>query len=238
MLTRNLLLGLTLLILAFPATTRQARADSILVLHEGNNVCSIESRKRARTNYKIVGTFPTLKEACDYAQGYFDGSQDNKMVCWEYTDTTRHVANSQDLALKLERGKKWITGGLALFFVVGLFVHKPFISITGLLAVYFVLGCLAFAAYAYIIAVNTGTLSPRLIVAGVAFGLFTIFWVGVAIAYHEAFGSNALYIVATKDAVYDNVRLARSSSNGFLIARDKRIKYIPSGEVKSISQIE
>lgn len=89
MLTRNLLLGLTFLILTVPATTRLARADSTLVLHEGNNVCSIESRKRARTNYKVVGTFPTLKDACDYAQGYFDGSQDNKMVCWEYTDATR-----------------------------------------------------------------------------------------------------------------------------------------------------
>jgi hypothetical protein len=41
-----------------------------------------------------------------------------------------------------------------------------------------------------------------------------------------------------KDAVYDKVRLARSSSNGFLIARDKRIMYIPSGEVKSISLID
>ena len=119
-------------------------------------------------------------------------------------------------------------------FVVGLFVHKPFISITGLFAVYFTLGCVAFAAYAYIISVNTGGLSSRLIVAGASFGLFTIFWIGAAVAHHEAFGSKTLYTVMTKDGVYDNVRLARSSSNGFslLIARDKRVMYIPSGQVK------
>jgi hypothetical protein len=148
------------------------------------------------------------------------------------------VANSQDLALKLERSMKWIIGGLALFFVVGLFVHRPFISITGLFAVYFILAYLAFVAYAYIISVSTGSLSPRLIVAGASFGLFTIFWIGGAVAYHEAFGSNKLYTVVTKDAVYENIRLARSSSNGFLITRDKRIMYIPSGEVKSISEID
>jgi hypothetical protein len=86
---RNSLLGFVFLVLAVPAAAGLARADSTLFLHEGDNVCSIESRKRVRTKYKVVGTFPTLKEACLYAQDFFDGSQDNKTVCWEYTDSTR-----------------------------------------------------------------------------------------------------------------------------------------------------
>ncbi len=72
----------------------------------------------------------------------------------------KDVANSQDLALKLERGDKWITGGLALFFVVGLFRHRPSSrSQAYLRSISFF--CLVFAACAYVISINTGSLSPR-----------------------------------------------------------------------------
>lgn len=96
---RNSLLGLVLLVLTVPAGTGPARADSTLFLHEGDNVCSIESRKRVRAKYKVISTFPTLKEACLYAQDYFDGSQDNKTLCWEYTDSTRDACYTVQVLL-------------------------------------------------------------------------------------------------------------------------------------------
>jgi hypothetical protein len=150
----------------------------------------------------------------------------------------KEIASSQRAMLKLNRAMKFVVWGIALFFAVGLFVHRPYISIMSLFALDFLLGYLAFCAYVYIIYLHTGSISARMIVAVVAFGLFTLYWVGGAVAYHEAFGTSRLYKVTTKDAAYDNVRLARSSSNGFIIARDKKIIYIPSGELKSIVLIE
>ena len=46
-----------------------------------------------------------------------------------------------------------------------------------------------------------------------------------------------LYVVTTKDAEYKNVRLVRSSSSGFIIAREKQIIYLPAGELKSIALV-
>jgi len=96
---RNSLLGLVLLVLTVPAGTGPARADSTLFLHEGDNVCSIESRKRVRTKYKVIGKFRTLREACEYARDYFDASQENKTVCWEYTDSTRDACYTVNIWL-------------------------------------------------------------------------------------------------------------------------------------------
>lgn len=153
-------------------------------------------------------------------------------------DTLRDMAKSQDAVIRINGIMKFVPLCLGILFGIGLFVHRPYISITGLFAVYFVLGWLVFTAYAYMIYVSTGALSPRMIISGGAFTLFTIFWIGSAIAYHEAFGTKSLYRVTTKDNVYDKVRLARSSSSGFLIAQEKRVIYIPSSEVKSIVSVD
>lgn len=148
------------------------------------------------------------------------------------------IAQSDNAVPKIYRFVKFSTFGIAILFAIGLFVHHPYLSITGLFALDFVLGCVVFTAYAYMTYVHDGELSPRMMFAGVAFYLFTIYWVGAAMAYHEAFGTNSLYLITTKDTVYDKVRIARSSSSGFIIAQDKRVIYIPSGELKSISAIE
>jgi hypothetical protein len=148
------------------------------------------------------------------------------------------IASSPDAAQKLNRARKFITFGIGIFFTIGLFVHRPLISITGLFAVTFLLGFVAFAVVSYIMYLHADEIPTRVVVIGGAFAFFTVFWIGAAVAYHEAFGTNSLYLVTTKDAVYDRVRLARSSSSGFLIAQEKRVIYIPSGEVKSIISIE
>jgi hypothetical protein len=150
----------------------------------------------------------------------------------------RNVAESDNARIKIYRFVKFSTIGICVLFAVGLFVHRPYISITGLFALDFVLGCVVFTAYAYMIYLHDGELSPRLIFAGAAFYLFTVYWVGAAVAYHEAFNTKTMYLVTTKDTTYDKVRLARSSSSGFLIAQDKRVIFIPSGELKSIISVE
>jgi hypothetical protein len=150
----------------------------------------------------------------------------------------RSLAQSENAQTKMLKFVKVCFAILAFFFTVGLFVHHQYISITGLFAVYFVLACLVFTAYAYMEHVQKGKVAPRILMAGAAFYIFTIYWVGAAVAYHEAFGTKSLYLMTTKDATYDKVRLARSSSSGFLIAQEKRIIFIPSGEVKSIISVE
>jgi hypothetical protein len=150
----------------------------------------------------------------------------------------KEIASSQKAMLKLNRTMKFVVWGISLFFAIGLFVHRPYISIMGLFALDFLLGFLAVCAYVYIVYLHTGSIPARMTVAVVAFGLFTLFWIGGAVAYHEAFGTSTLYKVTTKDTAYDNARLARSSSNGFIIAKDKKIIYIPSAELKSISLVE
>jgi hypothetical protein len=88
----------------------------------------------------------------------------------------KEIASSQKAMLKLNRAMKFVTWGIGLFFAIGLFVHRPYISITGLFALDFFLGFLAFCAYVYIMYLHTGAISVRIIVAVVAFGLFTLFW--------------------------------------------------------------
>jgi hypothetical protein len=150
----------------------------------------------------------------------------------------KEIASSQRAMLKLNTAMKFVTAAITLFFAVGLFAHRPYISIVGLFAITFLMGLLAFVAYSYMMYLHTGVLPARVAVAGIAFALFAVSWVGGAVGYHEAFGTSTLYKVTTKDTAYDNVRLARSSSNGFIIAQDKQIIYIPSGELKSIALIK
>src|ERR1700738_288787 len=50
------------------------------------------------------------------------------------------IASSPGALLKLNRARKFISFGIGLFFTIGLFVHRPFISMTGLFAVTFLLG--------------------------------------------------------------------------------------------------
>jgi hypothetical protein len=89
----------------------------------------------------------------------------------------------------------------------------------------------------YVLWVSKGTLSKRLAFRPVLFWTMAIFQVGNAWANYEAFDSSAQYTLVTKENRYANVRLVRTSSNGFIIARDSQIVYIPAGELKSIEGI-
>jgi hypothetical protein len=149
----------------------------------------------------------------------------------------KEFAHSNELASRLPKARKWIFGILLVAFSVGLFVHQAFISIMTLFAIYFVLAFLALAAYLFIVWERTGEVSTQMAASMTAFGFFTLFWIGGAVAYHEAFTTRTVYLVTTKDATYDNARIARTSSSGFLIAKDKHVIFIPSGRMKSIMAI-
>jgi len=152
-------------------------------------------------------------------------------------EALKAVAAKPDAPYRLNKAMKYITAVLVLSFTIGLFIHQPYISIMGLFAIYFVAACLISAGYAYAMWLHIGDIPPRIIFGLVAAGLFTIMWVGGWVAHNQAFGSPTLYKVTTKDSEYDKVRLVRSSSSGFIIARDKQIIYLPAGELKSIVQV-
>jgi hypothetical protein len=150
----------------------------------------------------------------------------------------QEVAARPDAMPRLQRIAKIVFVVLAVAFTIGLFIHRPYISIVGLFAVYFVLAYLALGGYAYGMLLHFGKPLPwRFVCALVAGGLFTVLWVGAAVAYNQAAGTTTLYNVTTKDAEFGNVRLVRSSSSGFIISRDKQIIYIPAGELKKIMQV-
>jgi hypothetical protein len=122
---------------------------------------------------------------------------------------------------------------LSVFFTVGLFLPSR-ISIMSLFAIYFTLATIVGAAMVYVSWASNDVRgnSVFLLCAG---ALFAVFWVGGAIADHEAFSSGTLYRVVAKTQTYDGVRLVRSSSSGFLIVKDKQVIYLPSGELTSIA---
>jgi lysylphosphatidylglycerol synthetase-like protein (DUF2156 family) len=153
-------------------------------------------------------------------------------------DGLREFAAKPDAVMRMNRIMRVIVGLLTIFFMIGLFVHQPYISIIGLFALTFLIGYIAVAVYSYVWWLHAKSLPARAVFSLAVFGTFTTLWVGAAVAYHEAFGATALYNVTTKDTIFENVRLARSSSSGFIVARDKKIIYIPSGEIKSITLVE
>jgi hypothetical protein len=150
----------------------------------------------------------------------------------------KEIAASPKAMLRVHNSMKYIIGVVSLCFAVGLFIHRPYVTIITLFAITFTASFVVSVAYGYLVYLHTETFALRSAVAVVGFALFTISWIGGAVGYHEAFETKTLYLVTTKDAVYDKVRLARSSSSGFLITQDKRVIYIPSGEMKSIASIE
>ena len=65
----------------------------------------------------------------------------------------------------------------------------------------------------------------------------TCFCFGIYIARHEAYETNDLYDVSTKQGNFNKVRLVRSSSSGFIISRDRGFVFVPSGELRLISTV-
>jgi hypothetical protein len=94
---RRLVLAVALFAFGVP-TAESAKSDYRLILEKPGNYCSInEARRRSRRD--VIGTFPTAKEACLYAQDWFDASQDDKTKCWEYPDSTRDFCYDQKVFL-------------------------------------------------------------------------------------------------------------------------------------------
>jgi hypothetical protein len=152
-------------------------------------------------------------------------------------DRIKEFSSDKDFDRRAKKGTKIATWFLALSFAVGLFIHQPYISITGLFALYFVAAYIVVAAYSYAVFLRHDDISVRHAFGLLALGMFTIFWVGGAVGYNQAFGTTTLYKLTTKDAEYDKIRLVRSSSSGFIITREKQVIYVPSGELKLIVQL-
>jgi hypothetical protein len=150
-------------------------------------------------------------------------------------DRLKELSSDDNFDRRVNKGMKIAALVLGLSFTVGLFIHRPYISITGLFAIYFVAAYIVYAAYSYATYLHYDDISVRAAFGLLATGMFTILWVGAAVGYNQAFGTSTLYKLTTKDAEYDKVRLVRSSSSGFIITRGKQVIYVPSGELKSIA---
>jgi len=64
--------------------------------------------------------------------------------------------------------------------------------------------------------------------------LIAISYTGRAVAYQQIHDKNNSFLVATKELTLVDVRLVRSSSNGFLVVAAGRIMFIPKDEVRFV----
>ena len=133
----------------------------------------------------------------------------------------------------LNRLSKWAVGIASVLFAIGLFLGN-YITTSQLFAIWFTLASLGGAAYWWVLWRAGVPFSPIFSLGAVAMIALTISLLGSVAAEHEAFSGTPLYDVSTKSGVLDGVRIVRSSSNGFILSRARRIFYIPSGEVRSI----
>ena len=60
---------------------------------------------------------------------------------------------------------KYIVGFVTLFFAIGLFIHRPHITIVTLFAITFTIGFVVSSAYMYLLYLHTGTFALRAVVA-------------------------------------------------------------------------
>jgi hypothetical protein len=67
-----------------------------------------------------------------------------------------------------------------------------------------------------------------------AFALICIVYVGRAVAYNQVHDLKNSYSLTTKELTLANVRLIRSSSNGFIVVVADRIMFFPREEIKHI----
>jgi len=104
----------------------------------------------------------------------------------------------------------------------------------GLFALWFMAASIVSAAYFYVSWQATHELHIPSVCVFVLLVATAVMWTGGWAADHEALAGVFLYKVTSKDTVYDNARIVRASSSGFLISSNRKIVYLPTDEIKSI----
>ncbi|MCA6121208.1 hypothetical protein J6500_04710 [Bradyrhizobium sp. WSM 1704] len=149
----------------------------------------------------------------------------------------RKAAKQPDALSRYFKPIKWASWAVIAFFCVALFFTHNFLSTMTLFSITFGAAAVFGSLVAYI-AWQSGASRSWVVLAGpLSASALAIFWIGGNIADHEARFSKTTYRITTKDAEYSEARLVRSSSTGFIVSHDKRFMFVPSGEVKSIAQM-
>jgi hypothetical protein len=127
--------------------------------------------------------------------------------------------------------------GSALFILV-MTIWQQYISIVGLFTAWAVFAAIAICAYVYVFWKATRQVNMNWVLL-VLFAIgWATWWGGGLIAQQQAFDSNSLYTLFTKDSVIASVRIARTSSSGFLVTQNKKIIFVPIGEIKSVVSVD
>jgi hypothetical protein len=153
----------------------------------------------------------------------------------DFVEQLRRAAKHPDAMTKFSGPGKVVFGIVMVFFSVGLFITDRFLSLMTLFAICFSFATLTGTIGAYILWQQKKSWTVLATPVGAA--LLTTLWIGATFAQHEALYSKRTYKFQTKEAEYLEARIVRASSNGFIISHDKKFIFVPSGEVKQISEI-
>ncbi|NPU66550.1 hypothetical protein HL667_16215 [Bradyrhizobium sp. 83012] len=130
-------------------------------------------------------------------------------------------------------GAKVFAALLILSAPLGLMVGHVFGFSLLLATVWAAIFSIYMAAFTYDDFVNAGLVSSK--------GIFFLTWAamllvvlsGAWVCTHQM-NSTEIFEVATKERVFTNAKVLRSSSSGFLIYVNDRVAYVPLGEIKSV----
>ncbi|MCA1525923.1 hypothetical protein [Bradyrhizobium yuanmingense] len=153
----------------------------------------------------------------------------------DFIEQLRQAAKQPDSMTKFTKAGKVVFGIVMVFFTVGLVFTDRFLSLMTLFSICFSFATLMGTIGAYIMWQKKKSWTVLATPIGAA--LLTTLWIGATFAQHEALYSRQVYRFQTKDAEYPEARIVRSSSSGFIIIHDKKFIFVPSGEVKQISQV-
>jgi hypothetical protein len=153
----------------------------------------------------------------------------------DVVEQVRQAAKQPDAMTKFYGPMKVVFGIIMAFFTISLFFTDRFLSVMTLFAICFSASTLFGMIGAYI--AWQQRMSWTVLAAPLGAGLLTILWIGATFAQHEALYSKRTYKFQTKEAEYPEARIVRASSSGFIISHDKKFIFVPSSEVKQISEV-
>jgi len=82
---------------------------------------------------------------------------------------------------------------------------------------------------------RTGKIGVSAGFSSIAFTVLAIYYVGRAVAEHEIYSAKTTYNFTLKETTEPVVgKILRASSAGFLIFTDKRVMFVPQGEIKQV----
>jgi hypothetical protein len=146
-------------------------------------------------------------------------------------DFAKHPRAEELVARLLKIAMPFLAGG----FAIGLFLPS-YISLMGLFSLYFGVVLLITYAMAGLQWLRYDKIHFRTVVFTVFATYLTVSFYGGYKAQSEAYYAKTTYEVVSKSGSFSGVRIVRTSSSGFLIAKpDRTIMFIPAGEVRYIA---